>query len=113
GHAPPRLRAGGQEYMAAREPGNHPNRKEFLARHADIADELAACLDGLAFVHSAAAQLQADSAGGGSGSGRAQPPPDADAATGKPLGDFQLLREIGRGGMGLVYEALQLSLGRK
>jgi serine/threonine protein kinase/Flp pilus assembly protein TadD len=28
------------------------------------------------------------------------------------LGDFQLVREIGRGGMGVVYEALQLSLNR-
>ena len=31
----------------------------------------------------------------------------------KQLGDFQLLREIGRGGMGVVFEATQISLGRK
>lgn len=30
----------------------------------------------------------------------------------EPLGDFRLLREIGQGGMGVVYEAKQLSLNR-
>ena len=36
----------------------------------------------------------------------------APAAPEQRLGDFQLPRELGRGGMGIVYEALQISLNR-
>jgi serine/threonine protein kinase len=95
----PRLMAAIQEYLAEIESGRRPDVDELLARNPEIAGELRACIEGLAFVNSAAAQMNALTP--------QNLPPQ------QPLGDFKLIREIGRGGMGTVYEAVQLSLGRR
>jgi serine/threonine protein kinase len=102
----PRVFQAVQEYLVALEAGERPNRQAFLERFPDIRAPLAECLAALQFVHSAAL--------GASRSG-SEPValPTGDLSLAVPLGDFQLLREIGRGGMGIVYEAVQLSLGRR
>jgi serine/threonine protein kinase/tetratricopeptide (TPR) repeat protein len=90
-----------QEYLAALEQGRPPDRTEFLHRYPDIAAALVECLDALELMNGATGQFE---------------PPGttpAGVAAGIPLGDFRIVREVGRGGMGVVYEAEQLSLGRR
>jgi eukaryotic-like serine/threonine-protein kinase len=101
-----RLLRAAQEYREALDSGQKPNRQDFLARHSDIALELAECLDGLELIHAAAPELR---------DANTSPPAffGEEGLPSVPLGDYRIIKEIGRGGMGIVYEAIQLSLGRR
>jgi serine/threonine protein kinase/Flp pilus assembly protein TadD len=103
----PRVAEALVDYLDQCRAGQRPNRSEFLARYDAIRHSLVECLDGLDFVESAVGNASRFTPG----------PPSSDApepaSTRTVLGDFRLVREIGRGGMGVVFEAEQLSLGRR
>src|SRR5438477_1984816 len=89
------------DFLERQRRGERPDVEEYAARYPHAAEVLRKVLASL--------QLVGLSADGG--------PAPGDAADGEPvartLGDFRIVREVGRGGMGVVYEAEQLSLRRR
>jgi serine/threonine protein kinase len=101
-------------YVEAVEAGRAPDRGQFLAAHPDLRTDLESFLAGHDQIERLTAPLRA--AGRGDAQGPVDSPGDARDATPAgigELGDFRLLRELGRGGMGVVYEAEQISLRRR
>jgi tRNA A-37 threonylcarbamoyl transferase component Bud32 len=79
------------QYLADLQAGRAPDRAALLAAHPHLAAQLESCLAALDFIHKA----------------------ERPAGAPTQLGDFRIVREVGRGGMGVVYEAEQVSLKRR
>ncbi len=93
-------------YLEDQRAGRACSRSDFLAKHSDIADPLGQCLMAVEFIQRAASQL-------GGSEVLSTPKPIDSLPLRAQLGDYLILREVGRGGMGVVYEAEQISLGRR
>src|SRR5262245_3668110 len=87
------------EFMERQRRGENPTIEEYTSRHPELADEIRDLFPTIAALEGWKLESAA----------RAPEPPKKLTY----LGDFRIIREIGRGGMGIVYEAEQESLNRR
>ena len=92
-----------EEFLDRYRKGERPPLREYIDRHPELASEIREVFPAMAMLENIALVDESlDEA-----SGRCPAPPPL-----QQLGDFRIIREIGHGGMGVVYEAEQVSLGR-
>src|SRR5580704_4011368 len=95
------------DYLQQVEAGAVPDREALLARHPDLAERLRAFFADSDRLDRQAADFRLSSDPNQGEAGQPGDPPRV-----RYFGDYELLEEIARGGMGVVYKARQTSLNR-
>jgi serine/threonine protein kinase/Tfp pilus assembly protein PilF len=96
-----------EEFLARIRRGEAVTAEEYAQKHPELADEILAVFPALLMMEDLGGETSDLTASLASGTGVVV------GATAGRLDEFRLLREVGRGGMGVVYEAEQESLGRR
>ena len=95
-----------ERYLVDLEQGIAQDQESLLAAHPELADELRPYLDNVRLLHDATHDIRTSR----NSAKETESPPEPGT---RQIGEYVIVREIGRGGMGIVYEAHQKSLNRQ